>query len=109
MFIYNLEDVAKKLKIDFEGITKQIQHNGVKGSAREDLLKDYLKKLLPEKYSISSGIIIDNNQKQSKQQDFIIHDAFNVQVFLRQNQIQFYLLKVFMQQLKLNLHLIILR
>ena len=72
VFIYNLEDVAKKLKIDFEGITKQIQHNGVKGSAREDLLKDYLKKLLPEKYSISSGIIIDNNQKQSKQQDFII-------------------------------------
>lgn len=72
MFIYNLEDVAKKLKIDFEGITKQIQHNVVKGSAREDLLKDYLKKLLPEKYSISSGIIIDNNQKQSKQQNFII-------------------------------------
>lgn len=83
MFIYNLEDVAKKLKIDFEGITKQIQHNGVKGSAREDLLKDYLKKLLPEKYSISSGIIIDNNQKQSKQQDFIIHDAFNCPSFFK--------------------------
>ncbi len=43
MFIYNLEDIAKKLKIDFDGITKQIVHNGVKGSAREDLLKDYLK------------------------------------------------------------------
>lgn len=83
MFIYNLEDVAKKLKIDFEGITKQIEHNGVKGSAREDLLKDYLKKLLPEKYSISSGIIIDNNQKQSKQQDFIIHDAFNCPSFFK--------------------------
>ena len=83
MFIYNLEDVAQKLKIDFEGITKQIQHNGVKGSAREDLLKDYLKKLLPEKYSISSGIIIDNNQKQSKQQDFIIHDAFNCPSFFK--------------------------
>lgn len=83
MFIYNLEDVAKKLKIDFEGITKQIEHNGVKGSAREDLLKDYLKKLLPEKYSISSGIIIDNSQKQSKQQDFIIHDAFNCPSFFK--------------------------
>lgn len=83
MFIYNLEDVAKKLKIDFEGITKQIKHNGVKGSSREDLLKDYLKKLLPEKYSISSGIIIDNNQKQSKQQDFIIHDAFNCPSFFK--------------------------
>lgn len=83
MFIYNLEDIAKKLKIDFEGITKQIEHNGVKGSAREDLLKDYLKKLLPEKYSITSGIIIDNNQNQSKQQDFIIHDAFNCPSFFK--------------------------
>lgn len=81
MFIYNLEAVAQKLKIDFDGITKQIEHNGVKGSAREDLLKDYLRKLLPEKYSISSGIIIDNEQKQSKQQDFIIHDAFNCPSF----------------------------
>lgn len=83
MFIYNLEDIAKKLKIDFDGITKQIVHNGVKGSAREDLLKDYLKKLLPEKYTISSGIIIDNNQSQSKQQDFIIHDAFNCPSFFQ--------------------------
>lgn len=83
MFIYNLEDIAKKLKIDFDGITKQIVHNGVKGSAREDLLKDYLKKLLPEKYTISSGIIIDNNQSQSKQQDFIIHDAFNCPSFFK--------------------------
>lgn len=85
MFIYNLEDIAKKLKIDFDGITKQIKHNGVKGSAREDLLKDYLRKLLPDKYSISSGIIIDNNQSQSKQQDFIIHDAFNCPSFFKTN------------------------
>lgn len=83
MFIYNLEDIAKKLKIDFDGITKQIEHNGVKGNAREDLLKNYLKKLLPEKYSITSGIIIDNNQNQSRQQDFIIHDAFNCPSFFK--------------------------
>ena len=85
MFIFNLEDIAKKLKIDFDGITKQIEHNGVKGSAREDLLKDYIKNLLPEKYSISSGIIIDNNQTQSKQQDFIIHDSFNCPSFFKTN------------------------
>lgn len=83
MFIYNLEDIAKKLKIDFDGITKQITHNGVKGSAREDLLKSYLRDLLPNKYSISSGIIIDYNQNQSKQQDFIIHDAFNCPSFFK--------------------------
>lgn len=83
MFIYNLEDIAKKLKIDFDGVTKQIEHNGVKGTAREDLLKKYLRDLLPKKYSISSGIIIDFNQNQSKQQDFIIHDAFNCPSFFK--------------------------
>lgn len=83
MFIYNLEDIAKKLKIDFDGVTRQIEHKGVKGSAREDLLKDYLRDLLPNKYSISSGIIIDFNQNQSKQQDFIIHDAFNCPSFFK--------------------------
>lgn len=83
MFIYNLEDIAKKLKIDFDGVTKQIEHNGVKGTAREDLLKKYLRYLLPKKYSISSGIIIDFNQNQSKQQDFIIHDAFNCPSFFK--------------------------
>ena len=83
MFIYNLEDIAKKLKIDFDGVTKQIEHNGVKGSAREDLLKKYLRDLLPNKYSISSGIVIDFNQNQSKQQDFIIHDAFNCPSFFK--------------------------
>lgn len=83
MFIYNLENIAKKLKIDFEGITKQIGHNGIKGSIREDLLKEYLRKLLPEKYTISSGIIIDNAQCQSKQQDFIIHDSFDCPSFFK--------------------------
>lgn len=83
MFIYNLEDIAKKLKIDFDGVTRQIEHNGVKGSTREDLLKDYLRDLLPNKYSISTGIIIDFNQNQSKQQDFIIHDAFNCPSFFK--------------------------
>lgn len=38
---------------------------------------------MPEKYSISSEIIIDNNQKQSKQQDFIIYDAFNCPSFFK--------------------------
>lgn len=85
MFIYNLEDIAQKLKIDFDGVTKQIEHNGVKGSAREDLLKEYLRNLLPNKYSISSGIIIDCNQTQSKQQDFIIHDALNCPSFFKTN------------------------
>ena len=38
-----LMSVSKKMQIDFEGITSKIQHNGEKGTARENILEEYLK------------------------------------------------------------------
>ena len=32
-----LMSVSKKMQIDFEGITSKIQHNGEKGTARENI------------------------------------------------------------------------
>lgn len=81
MFIYNLEAIAEKLKIDFDKVSSKIDHSGIKGTAREDTLKEYLQKLFPKRYSICNGIIIDSNQVQSKQQDFIIYDSFNCPSF----------------------------
>ena len=40
--------VSKKMQIDFEGITSKIQHNGEKGTARENILEEYLKCYIPE-------------------------------------------------------------
>ena len=81
MFIYNLEAIAEKLNIDYNKVTSKIEHNGIKGTAREDILKKYLGDLFPKRYSICSGTIIDSNQTQSKQQDFIIYDSFNCPSF----------------------------
>ncbi len=36
------------MQIDFEGITSKIQHNGEKGTARENILEEYLKCYIPE-------------------------------------------------------------
>lgn len=68
--------VSKKMKIDFEEITSKIQHNGEKGTARENILQEYLKSYIPEKYSFSKGTIVDCKDVQSKQIDIIIHDKF---------------------------------
>lgn len=81
MFIYNLQAIAEKLKIDYDNVTSRIEHSGIKGTAREDLLKQNLIGLFPKRYSICSGIIMDSNQAQSKQQDFIIYDSFNCPAF----------------------------
>lgn len=68
--------VSKKMQIDFEEITSKIQHNGEKGTARENILQEYLKSYIPEKYSFSKGTIVDCKDVQSKQIDIIIHDKF---------------------------------
>lgn len=88
MFIYNLKATAKKLKIDYKEITSKINHNGEKGSAREEVLKKYLSDFLPLKFTVGNGLIIDSNEKQSSQQDFIIYDAFESPLMLKMQSLQ---------------------
>lgn len=81
MLLYNIESIAKKLTIDYE-LTDHIDHMGVRGSSREDVLKYYIKQLLPERFAVGNGVVTDVHGTQSKQQDFFVHDAFNSPVFL---------------------------
>ncbi|MGE1126321.1 DUF6602 domain-containing protein [Bacillus wiedmannii] len=72
-----LEATARNLMNDFKA-SKAIHHNGLKGDIRENtIITNFLKKYLPQKYNISSGIIVNSDSKQSKQQDIIIYDAFH--------------------------------
>ncbi len=71
-----LASVSKKMQIDFKNITSRIQHNGEKGTARENLLGEYLRKYIPEKFCFSKGTIVDYKDTQSRQVDIIIHDKF---------------------------------
>lgn len=81
MLLYNIESIARKLNIDYE-LTDHIDHMGVRGSSREDVLKFYIKQLLPERFAVGNGVVTDVNGTQSKQQDFFVYDAFNSPVFL---------------------------
>ena len=83
MFLYNIESIAKKLQIDYEDVTSHIQHMGVRGTSREDVLRQRIKELLPQKFTVGSGIITDHQGKQSHQQDFFVYDAFNSPTFLQ--------------------------
>lgn len=83
MFLYNIESIAKKLQIDYEDITSHIEHMGVRGTSREDVLRQRIKELLPQKFTVGNGIITDCQGKQSRQQDFFVYDAFNSPTFLQ--------------------------
>lgn len=81
MLLFNIESMAQKLSIDYE-LTSHIDHMGVRGGSREDVLKYYIKQLLPERFAVGNGVVTDVNGTQSKQQDFFVYDAFNSPVFL---------------------------
>lgn len=83
MLINNIGSIARRLKDEFETTTATLSHQGVKGGLRESVLKDSLRDLIPQKYEIGSGIVIDANNSQSRQQDFIIFDGLSSPVFLR--------------------------
>lgn len=72
-----MKTVAQKLLSDFEN-SKKIPHNLAKGEAREAaVLQDFLKPYLPSRYSIErNGILLDIENKSSKQQDLVIFDGF---------------------------------
>ena len=87
MLLYNIESMAKKMEIDYQEVTSHINHMGLRGSARENILREYIKQLLPQRFSVGSGIITDAIGTQSRQQDFIIYDAFNSPSFLQMDSI----------------------
>ncbi|PFL13999.1 hypothetical protein COJ07_29205 [Bacillus cereus] len=80
-----IESVAKKIMVDFDS-SKNIIHNGTKGDVREYALSAFLKKHLPEKLKIGSGIVVNSDGVQSRQQDIIIYDAFNAPLLLNEEE-----------------------
>lgn len=83
MKLYNtIKAASKKMQIDFEEITSQIEHRPTKGDFREDIIKEFLRQYLPENFGICKGLVIDAEGVQSKQQDILIYDKATTPKFL---------------------------
>lgn len=76
------QGIAEKMLVDFNEIHSQIVHKGERGGQREEVLRGFLEKYLPQKYSIGTGHIIDQYGKISRQCDVVIYDAFNCPLLL---------------------------
>ena len=69
--------IAEKMKSDFNS-SRLYNHAVLKGESRErTVINEYLKKYLPPKYGLTSGLVIDSFGNSSKQQDIIIYDRLN--------------------------------
>jgi hypothetical protein len=59
---------------EFEA-ARNITHPGENGRAKETILINFFRKIVPAGFGVGSGFVIDTNGKQSKQQDVIIYHA----------------------------------
>lgn len=75
------EAAGKKLRSDFEELSKTIPHRGVKGGQAADLVRKFLNDHLPKRFASGSGFIIDRRDNISKQTDVIVYDAMNCPVY----------------------------
>lgn len=85
-----MESAATKMLADFEA-TRGISHNLSKGLSREySVMEEFLQPYLPSRYSIGSGIIIDAENKESRQQDLVIFDHFNSPLLLNMESVKIF-------------------
>lgn len=82
MLIHNISSMANRLDYEFNNLSSKLQHSGAMGSLREEVLKNCLREIIPTKFSIGTGIVVDAYDTQSKQQDFLIYDGFSSPRFL---------------------------
>lgn len=68
-------EIAVRMRSDFERTRKAIEHRGLKGTANEQILRDFLGDYLLASLDVSIGEIIDSRGNRSRQADVIISDA----------------------------------
>lgn len=70
--IYSLEQQLLALKLEFS--LQSVTHSGKMGEVNENHFLEFLRRYLPKRYEVSSGIIIDSRGQTSHQLDIVIYD-----------------------------------
>lgn len=74
-----IKRLAANLKSTYE--TSLFEHSGNKGTEREQVLIDFLRKVMPPRYGFKSGEVFDRENNGAGQIDIIIYDALHSLVF----------------------------
>lgn len=75
-----LVQAARKLRSDFQSLSS-VPHNQLRGQEAEKLVREFLNKHLPKRFSAGAGFILDPNDMISRQTDVVIYDALNCPVY----------------------------
>lgn len=73
--------MSRQLDIEFGELSTEISHHVKSGEARENVLREFLTKYLPQRVGIEQGFVIDAQGEESKQIDIVIYDKTVATVF----------------------------
>jgi hypothetical protein len=74
--------IEQQLRSEVSIINQLLGHPGLKGAGNEAILRDLIKRFIPKKYDVDTGVIIDRTGRQSKQCDVVIYDALSYPALL---------------------------
>jgi len=82
--------VLRRLQAEVDTFNRLIAHAGTKGTENEVSLTRVLERLVPGRYGIGSGLLIDRHGNASKQMDIVVYDRANEPALMAQtNQVLF--------------------
>ena len=67
------QGIYGQIQSELEFINELFTHNGLKGEGNESIIRELIKKFIPNKYGVGTGIVIDKDGNHSKQCDIIIY------------------------------------
>ncbi len=81
-----LSAASEDMLRQFEIFSAQYQHRGLRGSAREDVVSNFLVNYLPSNLEIASGEIFDTRGSNTRECDVIILDRLKVPLMFSGNK-----------------------
>lgn len=83
-----LASISAQMNIEFRDLTSQFQHRGMKGEAREIIVRQFLQKYLPKSLGIGHGEIVSAIGQVSKEMDVVIYDGLKCPILYEKGDIQ---------------------
>jgi len=71
------KSISEQMLLEFDFVTSQFTHRGLRGHSRESTLNEFLREYLPKKVGIGTGEIVSVNGQVSAQQDVVLYDSIN--------------------------------
>jgi hypothetical protein len=71
------QGITRQLRGEVDFINSLFEHQGVKGEGNESVLRDLIRRFIPKRYGVGTGVVIDRNGNQSNQCDIVIYDTYN--------------------------------